>query len=57
MAASGETAIRARKVEGDERIAELARMLSGATTETSLKHAEEMVEEKEVRKDRCLLLE
>lgn len=46
VATSGETAIRARKVEDDARIAELARMLSGTTTETSLKHAEEMVEER-----------
>ncbi len=46
VATSGETAIRARKVEGDARIAELARMLSGTTTETSLKHAEEMVRER-----------
>ncbi len=43
---NGETAIRAGKVEDSERIAELARMLSGTTTETSLKHAEEMVKER-----------
>lgn len=31
-------------VEGDARIAEIARLLSGSTTETSLAHAREMLD-------------
>lgn len=39
----GTTTIRARATENSERVRELARMLSGSETETSLRHAEELI--------------
>jgi len=39
----GATTIRARATENSERVRELARMLSGSETETSLRHAEELI--------------
>ena len=33
------------EIEGDERVAEVARMLSGDQTQASLEHAREMLEE------------
>jgi DNA repair protein RecN (Recombination protein N) len=42
--AAGRTRTTVRRIEGDERTEEIARMLSGAKlTETSLKHAEQML--------------
>ena len=35
-----------REVEGDERVAEIARMLSGSASEASLAHARELLAEK-----------
>ncbi len=41
----GRTVVRAERLERDERPAELARMLSGAVTEASLRHARELFDE------------
>ncbi|MCR8669868.1 DNA repair protein RecN, partial [Agrococcus sp. HG114] len=42
------TASQVRLVEGDERLAELARMLSGSASDTALAHARELLDESRV---------
>ena len=42
---AGRTATRISRLDASEREAELARMLSGATTETALAHAKELLQE------------
>ena len=41
----GRTVADVRRLTGDERVGELARMLSGSATETSLRHARELLQE------------
>ncbi|MBI5141611.1 MAG: DNA repair protein RecN [Nitrospirae bacterium] len=43
LSADGATTIEARITENGERVRELARMLSGSETDTSLRHAEELI--------------
>jgi DNA repair protein RecN (Recombination protein N) len=40
----GRTALRVRQLDGEDRVAELARMLSGRVTEVALRHARELLE-------------
>ena len=42
----GRTVVEVRKIEKDERTEEIARMLSGDSSEVSIKHAEEMIRSK-----------
>ncbi len=44
---------RLHEVEGDVRVAEIARMLSGAATEASLAHARELLESAQAMEDVC----
>jgi DNA repair protein RecN (Recombination protein N) len=41
---SGRTLTKSRRVEGEERVSEIARMLSGAVTDTSVAHARELLD-------------